>query len=348
MSAQEGRSLRVSHVAGACRCFPGDPVTFYTRVEVGSQVARFTLRIVLPPGLNLVDYHALPSGSEGGEATQHLLPLVTWDGDENHVAWRVQREPGLPGRYHYEVQATVTPPDPLRPRQALDVELLASRAALLAGADGQEDRDEETATIAVEPRARALKYLPALYQEDDLMGRFLMLFDSFWLPIEGQIDALPFYFDPRLAPAGLLPWLASWIDLVLDERWPEDRRRRLLLSAVSLYRKRGTRQGLEEMLEIYAGCRPEIVEHRAHNFRLGPEARLGPGIALGTANRPHSFTVTLPLPPAAGGEEGRVPGDGDGRHGDQERRRRIEAIVEAEKPAHTTYLLHIGETAAGL
>ena len=338
MSAEGGRSLRVSHVAGTCHCFPGDPVTFYTRAEVGSQVDRFTLRIVLPSGLHLVDYRALPPGVETGEASLDLLPVVTWDGDENHVAWQVQREPGLPGRYHFEAQATVAAPDPLHPRPAVEPEPLVSRAVLLAGSDGHEDRDEETATVAVEPRARALKYLPALYQEDDLMGRFLMLFDSFWLPIEQQIDMLPFYFDARMAPAGLLPWLASWIDLVLDERWPEDRRRRLLLSAVPLYRKRGTRQGLEEMLEIYAGCRPEIVEHRAHNFRLGPEARLGPGIALGTGNRPHSFTVTLPLPPA--GDEGEPVR--------QERRRRIEAIVEAEKPAHTTYTLRIVEAEASL
>lgn len=335
MSAQGGCSLRVSHVAGACRCFPGDPVTLYTRAEVGERVTHFTLRVVLPAGLHLVDYCALPERDGSGEASLDRLPLVTWDGDENHVAWQVEREPGLPGRYYYQVQAAVAPPDPLHPRPALEVEWLASRAVLRAAVNGQEDRDEEVATIAVEPRAPSMKHLPAVYQEDDLMGRFLMLFDSFWLPIRQQIAALPFYFDARMAPTGLLPWLASWIDLVLDEQWPEDRRRRLLLSAVSLYRKRGTRQGLAEMLEIYAGCRPEIIEHRAHNFCLGPEARLGPGIALGRANRPHSFTVTLPLLPAVS-DEGH-PGQ------EQVYSRRIKAMVEAEKPAHTTYTLHIVE-----
>ena len=119
MSVQGGRSLRVSHVAGACRCFPGDPVTLYTRAEVGERVTHFTLHIILPAGLHLVDYRALPEGDVNGGASLDFLPLVTWEGDENHVSWQVEREPGLPGCYHYQVQAAVAPPDPLHPRPAL-------------------------------------------------------------------------------------------------------------------------------------------------------------------------------------------------------------------------------------
>ena len=194
---------------------------------------------------------------------------------------------------------------------------------------------EETAAIAVSAKGRYLKYLPALYQDDELMARFLMLFESFWAPIEGQIDHLAFYFDPRMTPSDFLPWLASWLDLELDERWPEERRRQLIRSAVSLYRKRGTRRGLEEFLEIYTGERPQIVEHRARNFFLGADGLLGPGSALGRDNVAHTFTVTVRLPPAPGEDE-----EERTRH-ERERRRIIRAIIEAEKPAHTGYELRV-------
>jgi len=204
---------------------------------------------------------------------------------------------------------------------------LVSRA-FLEVADDESARVTETVTVAVFAKGRYLRHLPALYERDELMGRFLMLFESFWDPIEGQIDQLPHYFDPRTAPPDLLPWLAAWLDLVLDERWPESKRRQLLQSAVHLYRRRGTRDGLVDYLEIYTGARPQIVEHRAENFVLGPEARLGQGIAIGRRNAPHTFTVKMELPTLPKAEA-------------ESRRRMIEQIIEAEKPAHTAYLLDL-------
>jgi hypothetical protein len=97
---------------------------------------------------------------------------------------------------------------------------------------------------------------------------------------------------------------------------------------MALYRRRGTRAGLQEYLEIYTGEKPRIVEHGARNFRLGRDARLGRDLALGTRNQPHTFTVSLRLPSLPERRE-------------QERCRTIRAIVEAEKPAHTAYTLDI-------
>jgi phage tail-like protein len=200
----------------------------------------------------------------------------------------------------------------------------------------------ESVTIAVAAQGRYLSHLPRVYQEqDELMGRFVMLFESFWAPIENQIDNIHYYLDPQIMPAELLPWLATWVDLALDDRWPEAKRRRLLQAAVSLYRKRGTRQGLQEYLEIYTGARVQISEHGANNFRLGPAARLGPGIALGTLNMPHTFTVTLFLPAAEVAATPAESGSSPAAHArlEADRRRAIEAIIESEKPAHTSYNL---------
>ena len=321
MSETSTARLAVAHVADFYRRYPGEPVTFYTRVEVEPSLLGFTLRVALPAGVVLSDYEALGSPA---------LPRITLHEGANSLIWHVERQASETTRYEYRVAARVA--------TVLEDCVLESCAVVTVELDGKPMlQASETATVAVAAQGRYLDHLPAIYREDDLMGRFLMLFESFWAPVDGQIDSLPFYFDPQMAPPEFLPWLASWIDLVLDERWPEDKRRRLLGVAAALYRLRGTRQGLEEYLKIYTGARPQIVEHRAHNFRLGREARLGPAIALGRGNEPHTFTVVLRLPPAGAGE------DSDERA----RRRRIEAIIEAEKPAHAGYTLRIEEVAEG-
>lgn len=330
-AARQQGTLGVSHVADVCRRYPGETVGFYTAVEVSGSLPGFDLRVTLPPGLLLQDYGVV-------EGPESLLPLITTDAGSHHLLWQVDGDKRLKERYEFRVEAVVAPPDPWSPRGLATAWTLESRAIATAEVRGEDLRAAESAEIAVETSAASLKYLPAIYRDDELMGRFLMLFESFWTPIDQQIAALSCYFDPFLTPAEFLPWLASWIDLLLDEQWPEDRRRMLLRAAVSLYRRRGTRQGLEEYLEIYTGHRPKIVEHRAHNFRLGAEARLGPGVALGTVNRPHSFTVNLRLPPIAGAKDKK-----ERAARERDRRQRIETIVDAEKPAHTSYVLHIEE-----
>jgi phage tail-like protein len=303
----------VSHVADAYRRYPGEKLTLYTRVQAWEPRGGLTLRVTVPDGLT-------PGLTR---APDDALPRVAQGTGGCHLLWDVPKGGEAGARYEYQVETEVAP----TPQDAV----LESQAVVTWGEASFST--SESVSVAVSARGRYLKHLPALYRTDELMGRFLMLFESFWAPIGEQIDQLPLYFDPRMTPPDFLPWLASWLDLALDGRWPEERRRLLLRSAASLYRKRGTRQGLQEYLEIYSGAKAEIVEHRASNFCLGPQARLGPGVALGTANVPHTFTVVLRLPPLAAGEQG--------ARGASERLRMIEAIIEAEKPAHTSYVVHI-------
>jgi len=192
--------------------------------------------------------------------------------------------------------------------------------------------DEESVSLALWAKGRYLRFLPELYEKDEFMGRFLMLFESFWAPIENQADTVPYYLEPRMTPAPFLAWLAGWLGLQLDERLPEDRQRELIRAAIWLYRRRGTKRALTEFLEIYTGGKAHIVEHRATDFRLGAEGRLGHGIAFGQGNRPYTFSVNLQLPP---GE----PAD-DPVH-EARYRRVIHDIINAEKPAHTSYTLNI-------
>jgi phage tail-like protein len=153
--------------------------------------------------------------------------------------------------------------------------------------------------------SRLLAYLPGIFSDDPFLSGYLNIFDAIWKPLERQIDQVHAYVDPRLAPPEFLTWLGTWLDLVLDENWPEARRRTLIRRAADLYLRRGTAGALRDYLAIFLGTPPEISEDG------------------GDAN-PFHFTVIVRL------DAGSIV--------DEDRLRRI---IEEEKPAHTTYTLRL-------
>ncbi len=178
---------------------------------------------------------------------------------------------------------------------------------------------ERTAPIL---RSSYTRYLPAIYADSDFMGRFLMIFESVMAPLENVVNNLAYYFDPDATPEELLPWLASWVNVALDDSWPVERRRALVRSAVQLFQWRGTRRGLSEYLRVYTGVEPEITEEFG-GFPLGEASRLGLNTVLGTGAN-NVFTVTIRT-----------------EDPDSISRQQVKAIIEAEKPAHTAYRLNI-------
>ncbi len=156
---------------------------------------------------------------------------------------------------------------------------------------------------AEKDKSRLLDYLPGIYADDPFIDGLLRIVESFWSPLDRQIDQLHAYFDPRLTPAELLPWLGTWVDLVLDENLSIPRRRALIRHAADLYRRRGTADALRDFLAICTGVVPEIAE----NSRT---------------DQPFHFTVTLRVPNPETVDRGRVA-----------------RIIDEEKPAHTTYTL---------
>lgn len=328
--ARVAEHVAVSHVADFYRRYPGERVTFFTRVDVLADLASLSLSLDIPAGLEVTDFRA-------PDALQALVPLVQEIGRGARMTWNAEQTITKGTRWEFVTFAAVKQDAAYGD---VDVHLNCEVEARVCTVAGDASDVSAGIDIAIGPKGRYLKYLPSIYREDELMGRFLMLFESFWAPIESQITDIDYYFDPRITPEPILPWLATWADLVLDQRWPEAKQRQLLRSIVSLYRRRGTRRGLEEMLEIYTGVKPFIVEHRASNLTLGASAHLGPSIALGKGNVPYTFTVTLKLPPVAL-EEGRDMQPDEAARMEAERQRVIESIIESEKPAHTRYTLRI-------
>lgn len=126
------------------------------------------------------------------------------------------------------------------------------------------------------PRMSYLRYLPAIYQEDEssriFIENFLSLFESFFVDIEEKIEGITRYFDPRGVPGDYISWLGSWLGMDTDETWTEDKKRKLLARASELYRMRGTREGLLEILELYLGDVPDVPDMWDEACRLQKKA----------------------------------------------------------------------------
>ncbi len=310
--------VTVSHVLDSYNRYPGEVATFYTRIESYAAISNLTLRITLPDGFMVGEYLPPPQQEE-------TSPQIEAGSQANYVVWPIDNELAAGATYEYQLE-TIIPP--------LRQDITPESKAEISNGNG-EVLAAETVRLAIGAKGRYLQYLPSVFERDELLGRFLMLFESFWTPIELQTDSIPYYFDPRMAPPEFLPWLASWLDLELDERWPEERLRRLIRWAIALHRSRGTKWGLLKYLEIYTGRQAKVVEKISNNFVVGPYATLGPAIALGKGNQPHTFSVSLRLPWLD------IEDKNEQARQEKIRRRTLESIIEMQMPGHTMYTLNL-------
>ncbi len=182
------------------------------------------------------------------------------------------------------------------------------------------------------PRLSYLRYLPAVYQEDetgrDFLERFLSLFETFFDGIELQVNHIARYFDPdsSVAQGEFLRWLATWLAISADNIWDDARLRALIKRAAQIYKYRGTRAAIEEMIEIFLGERPLIVEHYQTSCAGWARQRVSEDIAALKAlyerlygKDPFCFCVLLkPFPVKT-----------------EEQRKAVRRILDSEKPAHT-------------
>jgi len=129
-----------------------------------------------------------------------------------------------------------------------------------------------------------LENLPAVLQEGPFLGRFLLAFeailhglpsgvDSGDVPVSlsQTLDRMHVNFDPlgennsdnTRAPAEFLPWLAQWMATSLWDAWSEETKRNFLANCISLYRRRGTRSGLEDLLRVCVTPSVNVIEKDA-------------------------------------------------------------------------------------
>jgi phage tail-like protein len=205
-------------------------------------------------------------------------------------------------------------------------------------------------TIDQKATSSYLKELPAIFSEDAFAGRFLLAFEQVLtglpdvvgreatptLGLEEIIANLATLFDPVASWDAILPgaekqkeflhWLAGWVALGLRADWTDSQKRKFLSRIVSLYRQRGTKENLAELLQIYTGLSP-VITVSDFEFQIGVNSRIGVNTQI-EGGPPHFFhvDVTMPKPNV----------------GTLQRQKQIAmALIDLQKPAHTDYKLTI-------
>jgi len=185
--------------------------------------------------------------------------------------------------------------DDVRGQEWTELERPNPRDALLSDAEGRylwvelELVGDASTTPRVDgfrayfPRQSYLRHLPAIYREDSaseaFLERYLSIFESVLVDIEEEVDSITRYLDPAGVPPGALSWLADWLAVESGPAWPESARRELLQRAPTLFKKRGTREGLLAVIRLYlrhAATESGTGEDGAGNDRPGDD-RSGPG-----------------------------------------------------------------------
>ena len=114
------------------------------------------------------------------------------------------------------------------------------------------------------PRSTSLDSLPHVYREnpraEDFSERFLSLFDASVADLDAAIEQFPAALDVAGVRSELLPWLASFLDLVFDPSWEPVRQRDILAALPRLYRLRGTVAGLQLAIRLVFDTEVAIQE----------------------------------------------------------------------------------------
>jgi len=97
---------------------------------------------------------------------------------------------------------------------------------------------------------------------EDPMRRFLFIFQTMMTTLTDEIDDVVRLTDPLQVDPKFLVWLASWVSFQLDESLPIQQQRELVRRATRLYRSRGTKTGIQEMVRILTTAPVRIKERK--------------------------------------------------------------------------------------
>jgi phage tail-like protein len=204
-----------------------------------------------------------------------------------------------------------------------------------------------------------IRHLPGIFREprpdgsEPFLGDFLRIFEALLAGradaaerrvrgIEETVERFPDYIDPALTPideplpppgsllhSEFLDYLGSWIALAIDQNWDLGKRREWARRIVALYRRRGTRDGLQEYLATFVGNQVRVDEPDGGITLAVDNTTLGVDTFIADAPA-YFFRVRLdygfpPEPFDFGVWNNLIAG--------------TRAIVDLEKPAHTYYRL---------
>ncbi len=146
------------------------------------------------------------------------------------------------------------------------------------------------------PAESWIDHLPSIYRRGDsethFLERYLGIFQTFYEELEQDIRDVVRNLDPECAGSEFLQWLSQWLSISDSSVWKEEKLRKLLLSAVDIYRKRGTRQSLSDVIELFTGEKPYIIEGGVLRNRAGADY-YEKKLAKLYGNDPYEITVVV-------------------------------------------------------
>ncbi len=187
-------------------------------------------------------------------------------------------------------------------------------------------------------RTSVVAYLPQVFQQAALDGAswlkgFLFIVQSLHDKVNRRLEHIHELFDPRTADEEFLPWLASWLAIMLNPDWSELERRKMLMAATKLFPVRGTATAIRDFVHIYVGVNVVIEENAwpFEGFRIGVNSTVGEDtVILPAMNLAHCFVVRLDKPASQTPDDEII---------------KIHQIIQNQKPAHCSYFLAFSDEA---
>jgi phage tail-like protein len=192
-----------------------------------------------------------------------------------------------------------------------------------------------------------MKYLPAVFQEDNFLVEYLSAFEKILLSsgdthprsLEATIADIARYFNPKEAPEEFLSWLAGWMAFGLEADLSVGLQREFLTHVISLYKLRGTPESLRRLLKLFTGAEPTILEGDDLDQPNNKDWNVADGYQKWAkdddeknAKPEHAFGVLLSF---LGSQE-------QANNPSSEIARKLSiasALIDLEKPAHTIFYL---------
>lgn len=236
-----GAGIRIGK-NGLMPCREGTAGVYYTRIfdsgEFGTEWHRLTLfgELEYGTGWTVTVYAADSLGLKGKEETAEEFRQAFFDGHCDSLLF------GVRGRYLW-----------------LKIEFYAKGTGMPC-----------ITRIRIDyPKHTWLSYLPEIYEEDpksaSFLERYLGIFQSLYEDMTERIEKIPGMLEPSVSEEHMLCELADWLGIEGKELW--DRRQLLYLvrHAGTMNARRGTVAGLRELVRLYTGSNPYIVEY--HQIR---------------------------------------------------------------------------------
>ena len=103
--------------------------------------------------------------------------------------------------------------------------------------------------------------LPACLAEDPFLRRFLAIFDAIAATVEMQVGGMEHLLDVSVAPDRMVRWLGGWLGIDdIDPSTPVDRQRDWVHEMGRLMWWRGTKTGVEGMLQLATGEDVTVID----------------------------------------------------------------------------------------